>query len=156
MAYRKKRVRGAASVRRVMKNLPDAVRDEMIEVLESGSIELQRLIAGATPRRTGKLREGIKRRVLKQSLRMQVGLLGTKKGRARLFYGRILDLGRKAQTVNVTRRKNTAPYLMRVRGIAAKRFVTGRYPDVRAIIGRRLRGIWERALPKAAGGASDD
>lgn len=156
MAYRKKRVQGAASVRRVMKNLPDAMRDEMVDVLEEGSIELQRLVVAATPRRTGSLRAGIKRRVLKQSLRMQVGLLGTKKGRARLFYGRILDLGRKAQTVNVTRRKNAAPYLMRVRGIQAKRFVTGRYPDVRAVIGRKLRGIWERALPKAAGGGSDD
>lgn len=155
MARPRRRVKGAASVRRVLRALPDAARAEILDVMEAGSVDLHRLIVANTPRRTGDLRAGIKRRVLKQTMRMQVGLIGTKKGRAKLFYGRILDLGRKAQSVRVNR-KGARTYVMRVRRIAPKRFVSGRYPDVRKIMNARLKGIWDRVLRTAATGGSDD
>lgn len=156
-SFKRRPVKGAASVRRVMRALPDAARDELLEVLESGSVEIQRLVIAKTPTKSGALRKGVKRRVLKKTMRMQVGLLGTKRGRSKLFYGRIQDLGRKAQTVSVTRgRAKGKAYLMRVRAMKGKKFVTGSYPDARKSITQRLRGIWDRVLRKASAGAGNE
>lgn len=166
----KRRWSGMNRVRRILRNLPDAMQVEMGDALEDSGREIAAAMAGRTPERTGALRKGIKYRVLRKSLRLRVGLIDAPRVRNKLFYGRILDLGRKAQTVTVRRRiagvaqpgggkalpgARVAKYLMRVRGIAPKRFVTGRYPDLRAALNQRLRGIWDRALRRVAGGADD-
>lgn len=130
-----------------------------------------------TPKKTGALQAGISDRVLTTSLRLQVGLLGTPSGRAKLFYGRIQDLGRKAQTVLVQRRRRVSvslgrgkiasilrtqrgrkvqedivtTYRMRVPAMAGKRFVTGRYPDLRSELRTNLDGIFARSLAKISG-----
>lgn len=41
---------------------------------------------------------------------------------------------------------------MRVRAMAGKRFVTGRFPDLRNTIRTKLRGIFLRALHAVSGG----
>ncbi|QUT04840.1 HK97 gp10 family phage protein [Sphingobium phenoxybenzoativorans] len=148
--------------------MPDAMHRELEDVLDQGGADIQKAMIARTPRRTGKLAAGIKKRVLRKSLRLRVGLLGTPKGRAKLFYGRIVDLGRRSQLVTVTRRKVAGsvlvrgrkvagePYVMRVRGFSGRRFVTGRMPDVRNLLNQRLKSVWDRVLKKAASGGNDD
>jgi hypothetical protein len=111
-------------------------------------------------------------------MRLQVGLIGKPINR-RLFYGRIVQFGRKAQTVTVARRgvfaktiplggrmnkykavalKNriSGTYRMRVRAMAARPFVFSPRTELRAAINKRIRDFWEGALRRAAQGASDD
>ena len=178
------RLRGIGRVRRLMRRLSSAVGQEVIVELSVTGRRMLSAVLARTPRRRGALASGVSQRVLPRSLRLQIGLLGTPSGRARLFYGRIQDLGRREQQVRVTRRggdksrsvpqavaqagkerlrrrgpnKGTpigSPYVMRVRGAAGKRFITGRYPDLRAELNQNLRGIFGRALQRAGGGADD-
>ncbi len=154
-----KHLRGSKAFRRTLKQIPQEARLELAHVLEDVGPKLARLIQANTPSRTGALRQGIKWKVLRRSLRLQVGLLGTKRGRAKLFYGFILNFGRKAQNVNVRRRTPSgavASYLMRVRAFKALHFVTGRYPDLRKMTAARLKSIWDRVLTRAATGAGNE
>ena len=148
--------------------MPDAMRLEMADVLTKSRPAAEALVAGrleaTTKRRTGALRAGVKSKVFPKTLRLQVGFLGTKAGRAKLFYARILDLGRKAQTVTVHRRKvagsplvrgrriSGQPYQLRVRAIAAKRFVSGGIGPLGRVIGTKLNGVWDRAIRRVAAG----
>jgi hypothetical protein len=154
------KVRKSRNLKRLWRGMPGAVSAEMVTVLDRGGRALQAKMRANTPRRTGRLQAAILYRVLPKTLRLRVGLIGPK--RERLFYGRIQDLGRKAQVVTVSRRKVAGStlvnrrrvahpsYLLRVRAMKAKRFVTGRYPDLRATIGNDLRGIWDRSLKRLA------
>lgn len=149
-------IRGSKSFRRLLRGLPDAMRTEMADVLTkagpSAASIVERRVDVTTKRRTGALRAGVKWKVFPRTLRLQVGYLGTKAGRAKLFYARILDLGRKAQTVTVKRKKNAAPYRMQVRAIAPKRFVTGGIGGLRQTVNQRLHGVWDRVLRRVATG----
>lgn len=176
------RVRGAGRFRRLLRSTPDAMRLQLVSVLNSGGRALQSTMRAKAPKRTGALATGITYRVLEKTLRLRVGLIGTPRGRARLFYGRIQDLGRRSQTVMVQRRRRVevnvgggevasilrtrggrkraedivSTYRMRVPAMAPKRFITGRYPDLRGAIGNALRGIWTRALRSVAAGNPDE
>ncbi len=161
-------IRGSKGFRRILKGLPDAMRAEIVDVLTktgpAAAAIVSARVAGTTKRRTGRLRAGVKWKVYPRTLRMQAGFLGTKAGRQKLFYARILDLGRKAKTVTVNRRRvggsalvrgrrdSGAPYKLKVRAIAAKRFVTGGIGGLRQVVNVRLNGIWDRALRRIAGG----
>ena len=149
-------IRGSKSFRRLLRGLPDAMRAERANVLTktgpSAAAIVQQRVGATTKRRTGALAAGVKWKVFPRTLRLQVGYLGTKAGRAKLFYARILDLGRKAQTVTVKRKKGAAPYQMRVSGISPKRFVTGGIGGLRQTVSVRLRGVWDRALRRIAAG----
>jgi hypothetical protein len=175
------RLRGTGRVKRILRGLPDAVQKQLVSVLESGGRGLQSAMRARAPKLTGAVRQGITYKVLPKSLRLRVGLLGTPRGRAKLFYGRIQDLGRRGQVVFVQRRRRVeapigggatarilrtsrgrkvkadivAAYAMRVRPMAPKRFITGRFPDLRAAIGNALRGIWGRALGSIARGGDE-
>lgn len=162
------RLSGGRRFRRIMKGLPDAMRGQLVSVLNSGGRAILSAMRARAPRRTGALRAGLSYRVLPKSLRLRVGLLG--RGRGKLFYARIQDLGRKGQTVSVRRRiagvaqagggkakpgARAAQYLMRVRPMEGKRFITGRFPELKSTIGNALRGIWTRALRSIAGGGGE-
>lgn len=172
MARRRRAVKGAAKVRRLMKRMPEAVQREMRVSLEAAGQLLGETIRARTPRRTGELSKGIRHKVFPTTLKMQVGLIGSKKIREGLFYGRILEFGRRAQTVRVTRgttvsksysarNKRAAgatlakPYLLRVKAIAPMRFVTGPLVDLRAVINREIKDIWQRSLAKVAEGGDE-
>lgn len=135
--------------------MPDAMRAEMVDVLTKSRPAAEALVAGrldaTTRRRTGKLRAGVKSKVFSRTLRLQVGFLGTKAGRAKLFYARILDLGRKAQTVTI-KRGPRAGKKMKVRAIAARRFVTGGIGQLGSVINVKLSGVWDRAIRRVAAG----
>lgn len=167
------RVLGAARVRRIMRGMPGAFRQEMVQSLDRSGKKLQAAVVARTPRRTGALQRGIAYKVLPQSLRLKVGLLDIKPGRSSLFYGKIQDLGRKAQTVTYWRfvKGGRAKYLatagmslkraratlttkvtMRVRAMPGKKFVTGRYTELRGVLRDELRDIFQRALSHIASG----
>ena len=166
------RLRGIARFRRLLRRMPDAVRGEILVELRVTGRQILNAVLARSPKRRGNLRRGISAKVLPASLRLQVGILGTKAERANLFYGRIQDLGRREQVVSVRRyrkgtraadfkqfassgRKSsglTSVYLMKVRGMSAKRFITGRYPDLRSTLRQNLRGIFARAAGTIAGG----
>lgn len=171
------RLRVPRGIKRIFRGLPAEVRAEMVAAFDRGGRQLQAAMRARAPRRKGGLQAGIIYRVLKQSLKLRVGIIGPPREREALFYGRIQDLGRKGQTVTVNRYlkggrakdratprglgdpreiyknpKFTTVYQMKVRYMAPKRFVTGRFPELRDIMGRQLRGIWDRALKRIGGG----
>ena len=164
------RVRGSKAFRRLLKQIPDAVAKQMLGVLDQGGRSLRTIMRARAPLgKTGRLRAAIDYRVYPKSLRLRVGQLSRSKKAP--FYLRIQDLGRKAQTVTVDRRKVgvnsglrhgrkkseevASRYLLRVRAMKPKRFISGGFPDLRATIGTGLRGIWDRSLRTIAGGARD-
>lgn len=161
--------RGMARVLRVMRKLPDAFSAQIVSVLDSGGRLILSAMRARAPKRTGALREGLSYRVYPKTLRMRAGLLDTRRGADKLFYGRIQDKGRKAQVVTVRRyvRKRgmaasemggriIGPYQMRVRAMPGKRFVTGQFTVLRRAIGNAVRGIWGRAMASAEGAAAND
>lgn len=182
---KKQPVRGIGRTRALLRRLPDTVTGELIVELSVTGRQIRQAIRARAPEATGALRAGILDKVLPRSLRLQVGLLGTKRGRSKLFYGRIQDLGRKEQVVNVVRRarglaassttasgkprrrKSRAkategqlreigsPYAMSVPAMEGKRFVTGRYPELRKTLNDNLRGIYARSIGKIAGGGDE-
>lgn len=175
------RIRGSKRFRRLLKGMPGAMRTQLVNMLNNGGRALVSSMRAKAPSKTGAVRAGIQYRVYEKTLRLRVGLIGTKSGRAKLFYGRIQDLGRKGQEVMVQRRRRVSAeispgevvnilrtrrgrkvqsdivstYRMRVRPMAPKRFVTGRFPELRTMIGNGLRGIWNRAL-KSMASSSDE
>ena len=156
----RQRLRGVGRVKRLFKRLPDDVGQEIVvELSVTGRQMLAAVrarLASTTKPRTGALDRGLSQKVFPRSLRLQVGLIGTPRERNRVFYGRILDLGRKAQVVRAQRHdprsRKVLRYLVKVSAIAPKRFVTGRYPDLRATLRENVRGIFRRALQRAGGG----
>ncbi|MBM6576347.1 hypothetical protein KCP91_08175 [Microvirga sp. SRT01] len=158
---RKPNIRGLIRTRSLMKRLPDAVRGEIVVELNVAGRQIAAVMAARTPRQSGRLVAGESFKVFPRTLRLQVGLLRTRRGADPLFYGRIQDLGRKAQVVLVQRRyrkegtKLTKRYRMKVRGKEGKRFVTGRFPELRRTLNQNLRGIFGRALSTIAGGGDE-
>ncbi|MDO7843451.1 hypothetical protein [Sphingomonas immobilis] len=171
---------GIARFRRLLRRLPDETRGELVVELSVTGRQIAQAMRAKAPHKTGALRSGISEKVLPRSLRLQVGLLGTRSGRSSLFYGRIQDLGRRAQVVLVQRRRRVsfeaggrklnalltsrgrkraedvvATYRMKVKAMQPKRFITGRYPDLRSTLNANLRGIFGRALGRIAGGANE-
>jgi hypothetical protein len=97
---------------------------------------------------------GLTFKVFPKTLRLQVGLL-TKAVNRRLFYGRIIDLGRKGGQRPARRRVPgsgaISSYAMNVKPLAGSHFVSGRKSEVRSRL--QLGQIYERALRKASTGA---
>jgi hypothetical protein len=178
MPYRS-RVTGAPAVRKLLRALPDAAKEGLLTEFYRAGPQLLGRVLGRTPRKTGALARGLSFKVYPRSVRLLVGLIGTKKERSKLFYAKIQEFGRKASVKTVTRAgtygralhaglkvrpgayKDAAlkagvqgAYQMRVRAMPGKRFITGRMPDLRRLLGANLRGLWSKALSrvKASGG----
>lgn len=154
------KMKGAASLRRLLRKLPDesrkALGDELTRIGE-------RLIGRAkaeTPVRTGRLRAALGFRVAVKTLQLRLGLV-KKADRSRFFYGYILDQGRKAQVVEARRRKPDGSYSIypiQVSPISPSRyeFVFGRRDDFKRNEIPKLRMVLDRVLLKAARGAGND
>lgn len=145
------KVTGARAFRKRLKQLPDAVSAEIVTVLNEGGQQIRAAMAARARRRTGKLAAGIKYKVLPNTLRLQVGLLGTPRGRAKLFYGYILDKGRKKQTVTITRGPRKG-HTMKIRARKGDYFVSGRYRELRSLINTRANQVFDRALRRIGEG----
>jgi hypothetical protein len=156
-------LKGARKVKRLLKRLPDDVNAEMAAVLRDHGPAITAYAKAAVPNKksTGKLAQAINWKVLPKSLSLRVGLL-TKATSRRLFYARILEFGRKGQTVVAKRRTKTgrvSAYRLRVKPINRGRydFLAGRAmtfatANIRPALGK----VWERALTKAASGGGDE
>ena len=148
------RLRGVSNVRRLMRGMPQAVQSQIVEALDDTGRKIAPTMRRRAGRRTGNLQGGISFKVFPKTLRLQVGVLG-KKAQQRLFYGRILDKGRKGQAVKVSRRTkggSVSSYTMNVRPLRGRYFITGSYRDMRGTFTQNLNGIWDRAVADAAGG----
>lgn len=152
------KLKGVAAVRRMVRRLPESVAKEIVSAFQRWGRELAARMRAGTPVRTGALIAKIGFKVFPRTLRLQVGLIASKRERQRLFYGRILDLGRKGRTVRARRRTKTggvSSYAMNVGPIRAKHFVTGPMTDLRAGLRRYVHGIYDRALRRAAAGGGE-
>lgn len=147
---------GAKSAKRLVKNIPDAMRAEMVTALNEGGDDLLRAMKARTPRgKTGNLQAGIEKKVYPKTLKLRVGLFKATRKRLGLFYAHILEYGRKAQTVTI-RRGPRAGAKMNVPALAARHFVFSPLGSPRVAFRRSLKGVWDRVLTKAASGAGDD
>lgn len=166
MAYRGRRVRGAITVSKLLRRLPDDVAQQMVVELNVSGREMLAKMVGRAPIKSGATRRGLSFKVFPKTLKLMVGLISTKKGRSRLFYARIQDLGRKGQQVTARRFRaggqrvyfrgkkfgqDVQTYQMNVRPMAGKRFITGRMPELRQLLQRNLKGIWTRSLKRFTG-----
>jgi hypothetical protein len=150
----KRRIKGDRAVKRLLRRMPDAAREEMVKALDAAGDQLLAEAKGKVPKgRTGKLGGALKKRVLKGSLKLRVGLIGKVVNR-KLYYGHIQEVGRKAQVVRVTRRRGAKPYTMKVRKMDAKRFLYG-HRELRQRIRAHLDNVWTNILRRAAMGESD-
>lgn len=173
-------------------SLPDLAQAELKETLQDLAKDALEIQQSLVPQDTGTLKGALSIKEAIESLRMRIGLIGeaatsksTKQRLAReakagspgreaqsfgaLFYGRIVELGRKAQTVWVTRGTTASPkswssqkrakakltvrkpYKMQVRAMAARPFV---HIESRmdAVVNNRISGFWNNLLNR--GGAA--
>lgn len=130
------------------------MREELVQALKEGGDDLYRAISARTPSRTGALRSQLRKRVYPKTLRLRVGFFRAGRN-SRAFIARILEYGRKAQTVPI-KRGPRAGSTMNVGAIAPRKFVFGPLTDVRRTFNTKLKGVWDRVLKQAAAGTGDD
>ena len=157
--FKKRGLKGASIVRRLLRDMPDAMRGEIVDLMQEKAPAALAIARGGAPARTGALRAALSVKVYPKAVRLRVGLLGKAVNR-RLFYGRILEAGRRAQTVNVRRRTSSgvSSYALRVSPISNRAYDMVEGPakrQIRSLMFDQLHGIWERALRKAAMGGLD-
>lgn len=157
------RPRDRARVRRLLQAMPDEVGTQINQAYARHAPAILAYARGEVPSRTGKLRAALAFKLQKITKSrpfggLRIGLL-TKRIQSKFFYARILEYGRKAQTVKARRRRpvsgGVAVYMMRVKGIPANRydFVRGRAGEfMQRTLGNELRGVLNRALKRLAAG----
>ena len=149
------KLKGTRQFRRLVQQLPDEARSDLVNVFGRAGRRAQAAMRARAKHKTGALQQGVKYKVFAKTLRLQVGLLGTKRGRSKLFYGFVLDKGRKAQTVTISRGRRTGAR-MKVRQIIGDRFVTGEYPDLRDAVTREVKPLFSRILARIGTGGVND
>lgn len=138
-------MRGAAALRRKLKNLDPAVRTELLAAMEQGARQLLPIMRSQAP--SSRVKAALSVKVYPKSLRVRVGLIGKAVNR-RLFFAGILEFGRGI--------KRTRDRIGRKIGIIrAARYIYGPRTDIRRAVGGRVRDVFARALARAgAGGGS--
>ena len=145
----KRYMRGDRAFKRLLAQLPETVKNEMIVELNLvGKDQLAREQSRVAVS-TGQLKSALSYKVLPNTLKLKVGLIG-KAANRNFFYGRIVEFGRNASGRGIKR--GTAKYDAGVGAKAARHFV---YTQNRESLYRPFRDIWEKALRKAAGGSDE-
>lgn len=152
----KSKVKGASSLRRLFRRLPDAAREEMATFLGGAGARLAGRARAETPRKTGELASKIGFKLAAKTLMLRIGLI-TKRDQRDYFYGYILDEGRRARRVRITRGPR-AGATMNIPGISRERynFVFGRRQDFVSNELPKFRSVMDRILLRAAQGGGDD
>lgn len=183
-------LQGLAEAFSTLDAIPQAAREQLEDLLSDIADDELAAQRAAVPTETGKLKRGLGIDELLEKLRVRVGLLGTEsnsraagnsiidqlfanpgqrpsvpRNLGDVYYGRFVELGRKAQTVLVTRgtrasgksastrRRQAAglsvrrPYKMRVRAMAPRPFV--HRPDAGLRSEQRIADFWSGALDRA-------
>ncbi len=149
--------RASQNIRRMIRRLPEAQKAEVASVFQSEGPVILAYAKASTPKKTGKLRNAITMKFSAKTLRLQIGLL-TKKARRELFYGPILEKGRKPQTVRVRRRTasgDTITYSLRVKAMDKSEYdiVFGRVTEfARRRLKDPLKAAWQKAIGRAGNG----
>lgn len=145
--------RGMSELIHLFDTLPAEAEDVLREELPKAARLILSIQKGDVPIRTGDLWRGLSIDTLDSGLKVRAGLLGTTSASGKtnlgpLFYGRVVERGRKAQVVRVERRRRVggrlrskngrkvagdivATYTMRVAAEPARPFVDT--PDVQAV-----------------------
>jgi hypothetical protein len=177
---RSNQVDGLAETYALFGRIPEEAREQVgVEMARIG-YEILRAQKRDVAKDTGALEAGLSLLLQLEELRVRIGLLlggrdaykfngRTRKSRdGGPFYGRIVELGRRAQTVLVTRglkRKvrgngrtskrrviyEGKPYSMKVKALAARPFVHRDRPEIRPE--QRLAAFWSEVLSKSGGAA---
>jgi hypothetical protein len=140
--------------------MPDGAKAQVLAALEGTGKQLAALMRARAPvlthpvrgRVEGALRAAIGYKMFPKTLRMTVGIEGSKTVRGKLFYANILQWGRKAQTVTIKRgvRQGAA---MHVSPIGPMYFIITRDDrEVRNALTRNLQEFWPKALARVAEG----
>lgn len=161
-------VDGLAETFALFDRLPDVARDRLAEEVEEIAGEVLAAQRRDVAKRSGALAAALSLEVMIEGLRARVGLLSVVGKRSRLFYGRIIEAGRRAQTVMVKRRPRgsgassgrrrrrradavASVYSMKVRPMAPRPFVRVDRPEIHAE--QRLANFWSKVASEA--GASE-
>ena len=147
--------KGGKRFKRILQQLPEEARRDLVDAFGRAGRRVQAAMRARAKRKTGKLQQGVKYLVWPKTLRLQVGLLGTKRGRSKLFYGFVLDRGRAAKTVRIKRGPRTGAN-MKIRKLVGDRFVTGEYSDLRDSINREVKPLFSRVLSRLSQGGGND
>ena len=105
------RLEGTEILLRRFDQISDAARDQLGVELAIIGRELRDRQRAAAPEDTGALRAGLGVWLMLEQLRVRIGVIGQRNQRSRkrsygdLFYARIVEFGRRAQTVIVQRRR---------------------------------------------------
>lgn len=163
------RVDGLAETYSMLDRIPVEAEHQFADLL--GRVGRSVLLAqkADVAKKTGALEQGLTMQLLTEELRVRVGLLNSKRGRSNLFYGRVIELGRREQTVLVTRRLKRRvtgngrngtsrkvtyegkPYKMKVKAMGKRPFVHVDRPELR--MEQQLAAFWSQVVPKAGGAA---
>jgi hypothetical protein len=173
------RLEGVELVMRRFDTITQAAREQLGVELAIMGREFRDRQRTSAPEDTGALRAGLSVLLMLEQLRIRVGLIGLRNGSTRkrsfgdLFYGRIVEFGRKAQTVLVQRRRRVAAdigggeqrrilrtsrrrkiaadivvtYPMKVKARAPHPFVF--VPDAQKLATQRLASFWSNTLAQA-------
>jgi hypothetical protein len=157
MAGGRRRIRGDRAFRKLMRRMPEAIRQEIIALLDEGGREILAMQqADATV--SQRTRAALSMRVLRGSLRLRVGIVGRPANR-RLWWARVIEKGRKPSVENAVRRSQSGKlsrYQIRVPAMAARPFIySPRVEEKRRTMGGRTTLFWERTLRRASQGATD-
>lgn len=130
--------------------LPEAAKDQLAVELAIIGKDVLAAQKRDVAKRTGALEQGLSIQVLVDALRVRIGLLARK---SKLFYGRIIEGGRRAQVVLAKRRVRVggrrsqtvaATYSMRVSRLAPRPFIRVDRPEIRAE--QRLANFWSEVV----------
>lgn len=160
MPTKRSRVQGLAEANALFESLPVAAAHELGDIFGALGREIVSRQVARAPRDTGALRAALTYQNLIEALRLRAGLLaiGGKNGP---WYGRVIEFGRRAQTVIVKRRRRgarsrraaqiAATYKLRVRAANERVFI--RINDEAAALAEpRLAEFWARTLARAEAG----
>jgi hypothetical protein len=157
-------VQGLAEAHSLFGAIPEAAREQLGAELAAIGSDVLAAQKGDVAKRTGQLEQGLQLKLFLEQLRVRVGLLDLKGGRSRLFYGRIVESGRRARTVLVERRRRVggrlrtnrgrkvagdvaSTYSLRVQPKAPRPFVHVDRPGLR--VEQRLADFWSRVTTAA-------
>lgn len=157
------RVTGLAEVYALIDKLPDAARKELGAELPDIGQDILAAERRDVAKRTGALSAGLGVQFLVDRLRLRVGLLGLRGANRRLYYGLIVEAGRKAHVVLVDRKRRAkgraraaqvaSTYAMRVTPLAARPFVHVVRPALDQKIAGRLANFWANTFDRAGAAA---
>lgn len=170
----RRRLRGDRSFKKLIRKMPAAIRDEMVTMMEEAGREILAMQQADAVVST-RVRKALAMRVLRGQMQLKVGLLGRPINK-RLWWARIIEKGRKAQTViavrgaahlkaggrRVGRRQRALDqgiagvYRMRVSALPPRPAIySQRVLAARETLGGRTVTFWEKVLARASEGAND-